>query len=486
MPLDADSCFRALAARDPRFDGTFFVGVTTTGIYCRPVCRARTPGRDRCVFFRSAAEAERAAFRACFLCRPELAPRDGRSAVSALVAAAVARIEAGFLDEGSVEGLAAAVGATSRHLRRRMLAEVGAAPVELAQSLRLGLAKRLLQDSALPLAEVALASGFGSVRRFNAAFRARFERPPSALRREHGAPIAGDAILLRLDFRPPLDWEALLAFLRVRAVPGVERVEGGVYRRTVRLGEARGWVAVRPAAAGKALSAEVSPSLAGALVPLVGRLRALLDLDAHPAAVDGHLGTDPGLAPLVLRHPGLRVPGAFDAFETAVRAVLGQQVSVAAATTLAGRMARTQGDAVATPFHGLDRVFPPPEAVAALDEDAVARIGMPGARARTLLALARGWAALGLDRRCGGLQGELDRAMDALRAIPGVGPWTASYLGMRALGAPDAFPAADLGLRKALGGISAARAAAHAEGWRPWRSYATLHLWTALSEGALP
>jgi AraC family transcriptional regulator of adaptative response / DNA-3-methyladenine glycosylase II len=479
--LDPETCFRALAARDRRFDGAFYVGVTTTGIYCRPVCPARTPARDRCVFFGSAAEAERAAFRACFRCRPELAPAAPPAGASPLVARAVARIEAGALDDASVDDLAGALGVTGRHLRRRMLAEVGVGPLDLAQTRRLGLAKRLLQDSALPLAEVALASGFGSVRRFNAAFRARFDRPPSAVRREHGAGAGGaEAIAVRLDHRPPLDWDALLAFLAARSVPGVERVERGVYRRTVRVGDRVGWLAVRPGP-GAALAAEVSTSLSGALVPVVARLRALFDLDAHPAEVDEHLGKDPLLARLVRRHPGLRVPGAFDPFEAAVRAVLGQQVSVAAATTLAGRLAHAHGMPLATPFEGLDRAFPPPVAIAALDEDLVAGMGMPGARARTLLALARGFDVLGLERGA-----DPDRAVEALRGVPGVGPWTASYVTLRALGAPDAFPAADLGVRKALGGLSTAAAEARAAPWRPWRSYATLHLWTALSQGALP
>jgi len=305
--------------------------------------------------------------------------------------------------------------------------------------------------------------------------------PPAPDARSLGAPAPGDAIVLRLDFRPPLDWEALLAFLRARAVPGVERIEGGIYRRTVRLGAARGWVAVRPAADGEALSAEVSPSLSDVRAPLVERLRALLDLDAQPVVVDAHLGMDPRLSPLVRRHPGLRVPGAFDGFETAARAVLGQQVSVAAATTIAGRMARAHGEPIATPHEGLDRIFPAHRAVAALEEGAVAGLGMPGARARTLLALGRAWSALGLERG-----GDPVGAMDGLRSLPGIGPWTASYVAMRVLGAPDAFPASDLGLRKALGGIPAVEAAARAARWRPWRSYATLHLWTALSDGVLP
>ncbi|HSN89979.1 MAG TPA: AlkA N-terminal domain-containing protein, partial [Anaeromyxobacteraceae bacterium] len=365
MTLDADTCYRALAARDRRFDGLFLVGVSTTGVYCRPVCPARTPGRDRCRFFAHAAEAEREGFRACFRCRPELSPGQGPvDASPRLVAAATARIEAGFLNEGSVDQLARGLGVTGRHLRRALEGALGLSPVELAQSRRMALAKQLLQDTGLPVAEVAFAAGFRSLRRFNALFRARFGRPPTALRREAGATAAPDgALTLRLDFRPPLDWEALLAFLAARATAGVEEVAGDAYRRTVRLGERSGWVEVRRDPDRPALRAAVSLSLAGALMPLAARLRALFDLDARPDAVADHLARDPLLRRSVRRHPGLRVPGAFDGFETAARVVLGQQVSVRAATTLAGRLTAALGDPVATPFPALTRLGPAARAV---------------------------------------------------------------------------------------------------------------------------
>ncbi len=481
MILDGDTCYRALSARDARFDGLFFVGVATTGIYCRPVCRARTPGRDRCVFYRSAAEAERASFRACFRCRPELSPGLGPAhAVSRVCAAALARIEAGFLDEGSVDDLAAALGVSGRHLRRATMAGLGVTPVALAEAQRTALAKQLLQDTALPLAEVAFASGFSSVRRFNAVFQERFAKPPSAWRRATDGGAGRESFTLRLDYRPPLDWEALLGFLAGRAIPGVERVEGGVYRRTVRLGARTGWVAVTRDEGRDTLRAEVSLSLAGALMPLRAALRALLDVDAHPVAIAAHLAKDPDLAPLVARRPGLRLPGAFDAFECATRAVLGQQVSVQAATTLSGRLAAALGEPVVSPFPGLDRIFPSPAALAGATESAIATLGMPGARARALLAMAHAFAGdthflvRGMDPSA---------AAERLLALPGVGPWTAEYLTMRALGWPDAFPASDLALRKALGGITAAAATARADAWRPFRSYAVLHLWTQLAQG---
>jgi AraC family transcriptional regulator of adaptative response / DNA-3-methyladenine glycosylase II len=500
-PLDSDACYRALSARDSRFDGLFFVGVTTTGIYCRPVCRARTPGRARCQFFPSAAVAEHEGFRACFRCRPELAPGSSRvDSTSAIVAAAVARIDEGALGERGLDDLARDLGVTSRHLRRAMHAELGVSPIELAQSRRLALAKQLLHDTRLSITEVALSSGFGSIRRFNAAFRAQFGRPPSALRRAPSAapegesvhradrsPRAGlaDSFPLTLAYRPPLDWPALLGFLRARATPGVERVEGATYLRTVRLGKHRGWVAIAPDERGLALRADVSISLAPALLPLVARLRRLFDLDAHPATVSAHLGGDAVLGPLVARRPGLRVPGAFDGFEVGVRAILGQQVSVAAATTFAGRLAKAFGEPIATPHGGLDRASPTATRLVRAGESELQAIGLTRARAASLSALAR--AVVADDLRLDGRDGRANPAQTvaALEQLPGIGPWTAAYVAMRALGAPDAFPDGDLALRRALGGISSRAAVARAESWRPWRAYAAMHLWTSLA-GDLP
>ncbi|MDI1437502.1 AlkA N-terminal domain-containing protein [Polyangium sorediatum] len=480
--MDAETCYRALCARDERFDGLFFVAVRTTGIYCRPVCRARTPGRDRCVFYRYAAEADRDGFRACFRCRPELSPGGApQDSVPRLVRAALARIEGGFLDEGSVDDLGRALGVTGRHLRRAMEAELGVAPVELAQSRRLALAKQLLQDSSLPLTEIAFASGFGSVRRFNALFSARFGRPPSALRRALGEAEAGAAITLRLDYRPPLDWDALLTFLAARAIAGVESVEGGVYARSVQLGERTGWLRVMHPPQKNALRVEVAPELAGALGPLLGRLRALFDLDAHPLLIAESLCRDPLLAPLVARHPGLRVPGAFDGFEAAVRAILGQQVSVRAATTLGGRIAKRFGTALDTPIAGVTHLFPPASLLAEAPLSDITQIGLPAARALSIQALARA-VTQGEVRFERGEDPEATAA--ALVALPGIGAWTAHYLGMRVYRFPDAFPASDLGVRKALRVKSTREAEARAEAFRPWRSYAVLHLWQGLSEGA--
>lgn len=482
MDLDPDTCFGALAARDPRFDGRFFVAVRTTGIYCRPICPARTPRRDRCVFFARAAEAEREGFRACFRCRPELAPGAGPvDAVPRLVSAAAARIQEGFLNGASLDELASALGVTPRHLRRAVAAELGVSPVALAQSRRMALAKQLLHDTSLPMADVAYAAGFSSLRRFNALFRQRFGRPPSAIRRAHGELPGPEALVLRLDFRPPLDWDALLGFLAARCTAGVEQVEGGAYRRTVRLGGRTGWVSITRDPDRPALRAEASLSLAGALMPLASRLRGLFDLDARPDAVAGWLRRDAVLARSLRRHPGLRVPGAFDGFDAAVRVIVGQQVSVAAATTVSGRLAAALGERVPTPFPGLDRLAPSPEAISAAGVDAIARVGLPGARARTVLELARAVAGGRLALHRGG-DGEAVRA--GLLEVPGVGPWTAEVVAMRALGDPDAFPAADLGVLRALGSPSPREAGERAEAWRPWRSYAVMHLWTLAARGA--
>jgi AraC family transcriptional regulator of adaptative response / DNA-3-methyladenine glycosylase II len=475
--VDVDSCYRALAARDRRFDGLFFVAVETTGIYCRPVCSARTPRRERCRFYRTGAEAERAGYRACFRCRPELAP--GAAPVDAagrLVAAAAAHIDEGYLNERSVDDLAAELGVTARHLRRALEAELGVSPIELAQSRRLALAKQLLHDTELGIAEIALASGFASVRRFNAAFRDRFAAPPSQLRRRRAAG-AGE-LILRLEYRPPLDWAALLAFLAPRALPGVEEVVDGEYRRTARLGDRTGTIAVQGEPARSALVARVSLPLAGAAMAVAARLRALFDLDAQPAQVSEHLGRDRRLRRSVARHPGLRVPGAFDPFEVAVRAVLGQQCSVRGATTLAGRLIAHFGRRLEAPG-SLTHLFPSPAALASAPLEAIAAIGMPRARAGAIAALATAFAA-GEVRLGRGTP--VEEAVAGLEALPGIGPWTSHYVAMRALRWPDAFPSGDLVLRKALGGVSAARARARAERWRPWRAYAAMHLWQTFSE----
>jgi AraC family transcriptional regulator of adaptative response / DNA-3-methyladenine glycosylase II len=489
--LTDDARYDALSARDPRFDGVFFVGVSTTGIYCRPICPARTPGRSRCTFYDTPARAEAAGFRACFRCRPELAPGNADvDAVDQLVAAAAQRIAEGALNEAGVDDLGAELGVSGRHLRRAMEARLGVSPVALAQSRRLALGKQLLQDTSLPVTQIAFAAGFTSVRRFNASFAAAMGAPPSRLRRAHAAPAPAPApdaaagLVLRLDYRPPYAWEHALQFLAARAIPGVEAVDHGAYRRVVREGGAVGTIEVRPAVGRPALALAVSPSLVPALMPLVARVRRLFDLDARPELIARVLGRDRRLAPLVAARPGLRVPGAVDTFEAAVRALLGQQVSVAAATTLAGRFAAALGE----PYAGGDRLthrFPTAREVAAAGPGAIARLGVPAARAGALHGLASAIASGAV--RLDGAR-DLDRFVAELTALPGIGPWTAHYLAMRALHLPDALPAADLGVRKALldrpaSPLPSARdVERRAEAWRPFRAYAVLHLWTSLGD----
>ncbi len=480
--LTDDARYQALSARDPRFDGVFFVGVRTTGIYCRPICPARTPARSRCEFFATPVLAERAGFRACFRCRPELAPGNAPvDAVDVLVAGAARRIAEGALNDGSLEELADQLGVTARHLRRALEAKLGVSPVELAQSHRLALAKQLLQDTALPLTEIAFAAGFGSVRRFNALFAERMGSAPSELRRKHvvlaSAAASTEPLTLRLDYRAPYDWERLLEFLRVRAIPGVEVVGDATYRRVIHLGGKTGEIEVRRTDR-DALSLAVSPALLPVLMPLVARVRRMFDLDARPDQINAVLGGDRTLAPMIAKRPGLRVPGAIDPFEASVRALLGQQVSVAAATTIAGRFAAQLG----TPYAGGDGLayrFPTAAEVVAAGPVRIAKLGMPQTRGTAIHTFAREVAsgALQLDAAC-----ELDEFVARLVALPGIGPWTAHYLAMRALHVPDAFPAADLGVQKALRRAGPRAAEARAQAWRPYRAYAVLHLWTSLGE----
>jgi AraC family transcriptional regulator of adaptative response / DNA-3-methyladenine glycosylase II len=474
--MDTDTRYSALRARDRRFDGTFFVGVRTTGIYCRPVCRARLPQRRNCTFFDSAAEAESNGYRPCLRCRPELAP--GRSLTDAsgrLATAAHARITSGELNGASVRDIARELCVGERQLRRAVRTEFGVSPIELAQTQRLLVAKQLLTDTDLPVARVAFASGFSSLSRFNALFQSRYRLSPTRLRREGRArTVRSGGIRLLFGYRPPLDWSRLLAFLRSRAIPGVELADATSYTRTIRIGAHGGWLTVRLADAARAtLAVDVSESLIPVLMPLRAGVRRLCDLDAEPALVAQHFADDAVLGPLVARWPGLRLPGAIDGFEIALRAVLNQQVSVAAARTLNGRLHAEYGEPIDAPA-GLDRLPVPAETLSHVAPAALSRIGMPLSRARTLVALAQSVVAgdVGFAPTS-----DVAGAMNALRRIPGIGAWTAEYIAMRAFHWPDAFPATDLGVRRALHGTDPVQAA---ERWRPWRAYAVLHLWTSL------
>jgi AraC family transcriptional regulator of adaptative response / DNA-3-methyladenine glycosylase II len=480
MTLDDQTCYRALAARDARFDGIFFVGVTTTEIYCRPVCTARTPGRDRCRFFHNAALAERAGFRPCLRCRPELAPGHAPiDAVGRTARQAAARIEAGALnDGGSVEQLARELGLGPRQFRRTIRQEFGVSPVQLAQTNRLLLAKQLLTESQVPIIDVALASGFSSVRRFNALFRKHYDFTPTTMRRSNRCAPDHDSLRLTLAHRPPFAWRQLLSFLAARAAPGVECVMQDAYVRTVALGASRGWVRVVPVPGRNALAVDLSTSLMPVLPELLARLRHLFDLSARPDVIESHLSGDRRLARSIRRVPGLRVPGAFDGFELAIRAILGQRVSVAAASTLAGRLAHSCGEQVATPFPCLNRISPRAEGLERIDLCEFTRLGIPASRGRAIRELASA-VSRGSIRLEPGAKPEPTIAQ--LVELPGIGDWTAQYIAMRALRWPDAFPAGDLGLLRALGADSPTALRITAEAWRPWRAYAAMHLWNTAS-----
>jgi AraC family transcriptional regulator of adaptative response / DNA-3-methyladenine glycosylase II len=483
MIHDHDTCYAALASRDARFDGVFFTGVTSTGIYCRPVCPASTPRRENVRFFACATAAEEAGFRPCLRCRPETAPGTPAwlgSSVS--VSRALRFINEGYLDQNSVTDLAQRLGLGPRHLTRLFREHLGATPVAIAQTRRAHFARNLLEQSTLPMVQVALAAGFGSVRRFNTVMRTVFSASPTELRARvrKGASRQG-VFKFRIPYRPPYDWAALLGFLEGRAIPGVEVVEGLEYSRTITWRGRPGILRVTQAPRAHALELQVNLPEPDGLIDLVGKVRRMFDCGADPLAVATHLSCDPVLAPLVARRPGLRLPSAWDPFEMTVRAILGQQVSVKGATTMAGRLVTRCGDPLGELCQpGLTHLFPEPRKLAAAD---LQGIGLTGTRVATIQHLAQ--ALLSGDLVFQASEGVDDFAA-RLALLPGIGPWTAHYVAMRALGEPDAFPASDLGLRQACEKLdpnlpSTPRAmTTRAAAWRPWRSYAALHLWQSL------
>jgi AraC family transcriptional regulator of adaptative response / DNA-3-methyladenine glycosylase II len=441
----------------------FFVCVRTTGIYCRPGCRARLPKPSSCAFVSTAAEAEAAGFRPCLLCRPELAPAHAGAGDRALEHALFSHLQSAAVNGGPLAGVAKRAGYSERQLRRRLLKSHGVTPSRVVQTQRLLFARKLLRETRLPVIDVAMSAGFGSLRRFNALFRSQYGLTPSAARRPSPA-AKEETLTLRLAYREPFAWQAMLQYLAARAVPGVELIDlaAGTYTRT-----AEGLqVCLEPG--GTYLQVRLPAAISSSAYSILERVRRLFDLDADPVHIGAHLAADPFLKPAVESSPGLRVPGAWDAFELALRAVLGQQISVAGATTLSARLAACFG------FK--------PDILADARAEEIAAIGLPAARARTVRALAEAARDGALEIAPGTPP---DTAIEALRAIPGIGDWTAQYIAMRAWGFPDAFPASDLGLRKAastLAGspVDAARLLKIAEPWRPWRAYAAQYLWKSL------
>ncbi len=486
MNLDAAALYRAVESRDRRFEGRFVLGVTTTGIYCRPGCPARLPRRENVRFFACAAAAESTGFRPCRRCRPEASPgTPGSLGTGATVARALRLIDEGGLDGAGIDELAARLGLGGRHLRRLFVEKLGASPLSIARSRRTHFAKKLLDETDLSMVEIAASAGFGSLRRFNTEVRAVFQRSPTELRAARKGALLpssdGSRLGLRLAYKPPHDWQSALAFLRARAIPGVECVGSREYQRTIALGGIHGTINVCQAASGASfLELRVPTSFSAHLHTIAARIGRVFDLGADPTAIDEHLAGSPRLAPLVAARPGLRVPGAWDGFELAVRAVLGQQITVAGATTLAGRLVSAFGEALSDAGSpGLTHLFPTPSALAQAD---VASIGLPRARGETLRALASAVRdqTISLD-----MPPSPEAEREKLAAIPGIGPWTVEYIALRAFGEPDAFPASDLALRKALreGGESPSERAvlALAEPFRPFRAYAAMHLWNSLS-----
>jgi AraC family transcriptional regulator of adaptative response / DNA-3-methyladenine glycosylase II len=483
MNHDRRRLYAALTARDRRFDGLFFVGVTSTGVYCRPICPVRTPKAANCRFFDTAQQAEQAGFRPCLRCRPELAPGsapvDDAQRIARLI---VQRLEDGRLDENAgLEAIADQFELSSRQIRRIVQKELGVPPIQLLLTRRLLLAKQLLTETRLAMVDIAFASGFSSLRRFNDAFSRRYGMPPTRLRRtateNSAAPGNGQTSTLQLSYQPPYDWSGILSFLAARALTRVEHVTDTSYVRTVRLGQATGWIRVTESRQRHALLVEFTHTLTPALPALLARLRSLFDLDARPNVIAKHLRKDARLASAVRKNPGMRVPGAFSGFEMGLRAILGQQVTVRAATTIAGRFVEAFGDPIATPFPELSRLTPEPARVSAARVADIARHGVVAARCRSIIALAGAHqsGALCLD---GGSHHNPDAAIERLAELPGIGPWTAHYIAMRALGWPDAFPKEDIAIRRNLGGVTPKEAEALSQSWRPWRSYAVMHVWS--------
>jgi AraC family transcriptional regulator of adaptative response / DNA-3-methyladenine glycosylase II len=479
MELNHEQCYAIVKSRDERYDGRFFTGVLTTGIYCRPICPAPRPKAENVRFFVTAAAAEEAGLRPCLRCRPESSPgTPDWCGTSATVNRALRMISEGVMDEYDLPELASRLHVGARQLRRLFGQHVGASPISVAQNRRVLFAKKLITETTLPMTEIAFSAGFSSIRRFNDVMQKVYGRSPTALRKEgrqDGAQPRQQAQLqLKLAYRPPYDWETVLQFLGARAIPGVEWVEEQQYRRTVKIGEMVGTLQVVHQPQKNSLLLTISPNLSRGLIQIVDRVRSLFDLRADPMEISHHLAQDARLAPLVERRPGLRVPGAWDGFEVAVRAIVGQQVSVKGATTLIGRLAAVGGDLVETADEHLTHLFPTPLQLSQAD---LTGLGLTGQRIMAIQALAQ---AVRDGELLLGTAVSLDELINQLVQLPGIGDWTAHYMAMRVFGEPDAFPAGDLVLRKVLGNgtaVPAKEIQQMAEPWRPWRAYAAMHLW---------
>ena len=474
MELDRFVCDRARRSRDARFDGRFFIGVTSTKIYCRPICPARSPKDENIRYFPTAAAAEAAGLRPCLRCRPEASP--GTPAwfgTSSVVSRGLRLIGEGALDGAGVDRLADRLGVTARHLRRLFLQYLGAKPLQVALTRRAHFAKKLLDETALPFNQVATAAGFGSLRRFNSHIRRTYSRTPTALRRlaRQAGRCDTESYRFCLAYRPPYDWDAMLAFLAARATPGVESVGDRSYSRTITVDGKHGSISVVPSASGAALELDVRFPEPRSLLFIVERVRRMFDLGADPAAIADHLGADPLLREPLRRHPGLRTPGAWHGFELSVRAILGQQISVRGATTIAGRVAGMFGAPVETGT-GLTTLFPTP---AQLADAPLEKAGVVPARANAIRTLAQRVSDGTIVFSC-------TAGPAVLTSISGIGDWTAQYIAMRALGEPDAFPSGDLILCRQAGCLTPRSLEQRSSEWRPWRAYAVMLLWRSAQD----
>jgi AraC family transcriptional regulator, regulatory protein of adaptative response / DNA-3-methyladenine glycosylase II len=482
MNIDHRVCSQARLSRDARFDGRFFIGVKGTRIYCRPICPVRTVKEENVQYFPTAAAAAEAGYRPCLRCRPEASPgTPAWAGSSTTVSRALRLISESALEEENVDAFAARLGIGSRQLRRLFVQHLGACPTAVARTRRLHFAKKLIDETLLPMGEIALASGFGSVRRFNAAFRTTYGRTPTQIRRlAHFASAQPEnEYLFRLHFRPPFQWAALLRFLGRRTIPGVEAVEESCYRRTISLNGQSGSLNVSLDEIGSALQVHISFPEPRWLFLIVERLRRMFDLGADPHEIATRLTVDPELATRTKAMPGLRVPGCWDGFELAVRAILGQQISVAGANTLAGRLVRAFGTPISGGPPPLTHLFPSPQDLAEAD---IARVGLPQKRAETIRALAR---AVHDGRIVFSSVANIEVFQSRLCELPGIGCWTAQYIAMRALGDPDAFPGSDLGLLRSASMSNERELAQRAESWRPWRAYAAMYLWQGAEQNIL-
>jgi len=480
--MDDEQHYRAAVSKDARFDGVFFIAVTSTGIYCRPSCPAMTPKREHMRFYKTPAAAQQAGFRACKRCRPDASPGSPEWNIRAdMTARAMRLIADGIVDREGIDGLARSLGYEQRQVRRVLTAELGASPLALARAQRAQTARVLVETTKLPMGDIAFAAGFASIRQFNATILEVFDTPPSRLRERaarHAPATPPGAVCLRLPFRPPIDLPRLFGFLAARAVPGMEEVTASTYRRTISLPNGRGILSLRNVDQARWVECELELDDLRDVTAAVQRCRRLLDLDADPDAVSGFLASDEVIGPLARACPGRRSPGHVDGDELAMRAVLGQQVSVAAARRLGARLTAEYGKPLARPSGTLTHCFPDAATVAAADP---AALPMPAGRARALVALASAVASEEVALHPGA---DRDEAAARLLALPGIGPWTVAYIRMRALSDPDAFPATDVGVLRALAALGAGAGVAVAERWRPWRSYAVHHLWATLEPAA--